>query len=55
MDFDATSLYASAMWDENSIYPKKETGFALKPYLKNIHVEAFNNQPFNRFGNEYAI
>ena len=22
MDFDATSLYPSAMWDENSVYPK---------------------------------
>ena len=21
MDFDATSLYPSAMWDENSVYP----------------------------------
>ena len=23
MDFDTTSLYPSAMWDENSVYPKK--------------------------------
>ena len=22
MDFDATSLYPSAMWDEKSVYPK---------------------------------
>ena len=25
MDFDAMSLYPSAMWDENSVYPKLET------------------------------
>ena len=31
MDFDATSLYPSAMWDENSVYPKIESGFAFKP------------------------
>ena len=28
-DFDGTSLYPSAMWDEDSMYPKIETGFAL--------------------------
>ena len=28
-DFDAVSLYPSAMWDENSIYPRTETGYAL--------------------------
>ena len=25
MDYDANSLYPSAMWDENSVYLKKET------------------------------
>ena len=25
-DFDAVSLYPSAMWDESSIYPRIETG-----------------------------
>ena len=25
-DFDAVSLYPSAMWDKNSIYPRVETG-----------------------------
>ena len=29
MDSDATSLYASAMWDEKSVCPKIETGFAF--------------------------
>ena len=26
-DFDAVSLYPSAMWDEKSIYPRIETGY----------------------------
>ena len=30
MGFDATTLYPSAMWDENSVFPKIETGFAFK-------------------------
>ena len=55
MDFDATSFYPSAMWDEKSVYPKIETGFAFKPHMKNIYVEAFNNQTFNQDGNESAI
>ena len=29
MDFDATSPYPSAMWDEKSVYFKTESGFAL--------------------------
>ena len=29
MDYDATSFYPIAMWDENSVYPKIETGFAF--------------------------
>ena len=55
MDFDATSLYPSAMWDQNSVYPKIETGFAFKPYMNDIYVEAFNNQTFNEDGDESAI
>ena len=55
MDFDATSLYPSAMWDENSLYPKTETGFAYKPHMNDIYVEAFNNQTFNQDGDEGAI
>ena len=34
MDFDATSFYPSAMWDQNSVYPKIETGFAFKPHYE---------------------
>ena len=55
MDFDATSLYPSAMWDENSVYTKIESGFAFKPHMNNVYVEAFNNQTFNQDGDESAI
>ena len=55
MDFDATSLYPSAMWDENSDYPKIDSGFAVKRHMKNVYVEAFNNQTFNQDGDESAI
>ena len=36
MDFDATSLYPTAMWDENSVYPKIETRFAFKPDMNDV-------------------
>ena len=55
MDFDATSLYPSAVWDEKSVYPKIESGFAFKPHMKKTYVDAFNNQTFNEDGNESAI
>ena len=55
MDYDANSLYPSAMWDENAVYPKIETGFAFKPDMNNVYVEAFNNQNFNEDGDESAI
>ena len=55
MAFDATSLYPSAMWDKNSVYPKIETGFAFKPYMNDVYVEAFNSQTFNEDGYESAI
>ena len=55
MDFDATSLYLSAIWVENSVYPKIETGFAFKPHMNKTFVDAFNNQTFNQDGDESAI
>ena len=55
MDYDATSLYPSAMWDQNSVYPKIESGFAYKPNMNDVYVEAFNNQTFNQDGDESAI
>ena len=55
MNFDATSLYPSAMWDKNSVCPKIETGFAFNSNMNNVYVEAFNNQTFNQDGDESAI
>ena len=43
------------MWDENSVYPKIETGFAFKPHMNDVYIEAFNNQSFNEDGDESAI
>ena len=55
MDYDSTSLHPSAMLDENSVYPKIETGFAFKPDMNDVYVEAFNNKTFNQNGDESAI
>ena len=52
MDFDATSLYTSPIWDEKSVYLKIETGFAFKPHMNDVYVEAFNNQTFNQDGDK---
>ena len=47
-DFDAVSLYPSAMWDEKSIYPRIETGYAFTRDMNNDLVNKFNNQTFNK-------
>ena len=47
-DFDAVSLYPSAMWYENSIDPKIETGYAFEKHMNNDLVEKFNNQTFTQ-------
>ena len=47
-DYDATSLYPSAMWDEKSIYPRIETGYAYKSHMNDELVNKFNNQTFNK-------
>ena len=47
-DFDAVSLYPSAMWYENSIYPRIETGYAYTRDMNDTLVEMFNNQTFTR-------
>ena len=47
-DFDAVSLYPSAMWDENSIYPRIETGYAYKRDMNDELVKNFSNQTFTR-------
>ena len=46
--FDAVSLYPSAMWDEKSIYPRIETGYAFTRDIKDELVEKFNNQTFTQ-------
>ena len=43
------------MWDQISVYLKKETGFAFKPDMNDVYVEAFNNQTFNQVGDESAM
>ena len=43
------------MWGEKSVYLKIETGFAFKPHMNDVYVEAFNNQSFNEDGDESAI
>ena len=55
MDLDATFLYRSAMWDENSVYPKIETVYAFKPHMDKTYVDAFNNQTYNGDGVESAV
>ena len=46
--FDCTSLYPSAMWDESSIFPKIETGYAFTPDMNDELVEKFINQTFTQ-------
>ena len=55
MDYDANSLYPSAMWDENSVYSKIEKGFAFEPHMNDVYLESFNNQSFNEDGDESAM
>ena len=47
-DFDAVSLYPSAMWDENSIYPRIETGYAYTKDMNDELVEKYINQTFTQ-------
>ena len=47
-DFDAVSLYPSAMWGENSIYPRIETGYAYTRDMNNELVEKFNTGNFTK-------
>ena len=44
LDFDAVSLYPSAMWDPKSIYRTIETGYAFTRDMNDELVEKFNNQ-----------
>ena len=47
-DFDAVSLYPSAMWDEKSIHPRIETGYAYKKDMNDELVEKLNTGKFNQ-------
>ena len=47
-DFDAVSLYPSAMWDEKSIYTRIETGYAFTTDMNDELVNKFKNQNFNQ-------
>ena len=42
-NFDCVSLYPSTMWDQASIYPRIETGYAFTPDMNDEFVENFNN------------
>ena len=57
MEFDATSFtsfYPSAMWANDSVYPKIETGYTIKPHLNDVFVNDFYIQTFNQDGNDSA-
>ena len=47
-DIDAVLLYPSAIWDEKSIYPRIETGYAFTRDINDELVEKFNNQTFTQ-------
>ena len=55
MDFDATSLYRSAIWDKDSVCPKIEPGNTFRLHLNDVFSNNFNNQTFDRDGNDSAI
>ena len=48
MDYDATSFYLFARYDDRSVYPKIETGYALTLVLNDENVDNFNNQTFTQ-------
>ena len=48
MDFDATSLYPSAMYDEKYTYPKTEMGYANTKDTNDELVEKIINQTFTK-------
>ena len=36
------------MWDEKSVYPKIESGFAFKSHLNDVFANDIINQTFNQ-------
>ena len=47
-NFDAVSLYPSALWDKNSIYPRIETGYSFNKDMNDELVEKFNTGNFTK-------
>ena len=47
-EFDAVSLYPSGIWDDKSIYPRIETGYAFTEDMNDELVEKFNTGNFTR-------
>ena len=47
-DFDCVSLYPSAMWGKNSIYPKIETGYSFTPDMNEDLVKKFKTKTFTQ-------
>ena len=48
MVYDATSFYLSARYDDTSVYPKIETGYAFTLDMNDENVEKLNNQTFTQ-------
>ena len=48
MDFEKTSLDPSAVWEEKSIYPRLETGYAYAQDMNDELVEKFKTGKFNQ-------
>ena len=46
MNFDGVSLYPSAMWDDESIFPRIETGYPFTQDMENEILQKFNTQTF---------
>ena len=47
-DFDAVSLYPSAMWDRKSIFFEIETGYAFTKKMNDDLVNKFNTRSFTQ-------
>ena len=47
-DYDANSLYPSAMWDEKSIYLRNETGYAYTTDMNDELIEKIKTGNFNQ-------
>ena len=46
MDFDANSLYPTTLSDDETVYPKSGSGYALTKYTKSEFLNVFNDENF---------